>query len=144
MTWPGSNGPTATGRHPGVVADGDGDLRSLRGDSSKLSVSCRNGPALNSSRRAHRAGFPLFQRCARFRVAHVTLPQSALSLLRVPAVVRGGVEPPTFRFSEGLASPGESTTDRLTRPYDVLAALGVQDQPHVSTAVVSRALASPA
>ena len=59
-------------------------------------------------------------------------------------VVRGGVEPPTFRFSEGLASPGVSTTGRLTRPYEVLAALEVQDQPHVSTAVVSTALASSA
>ena len=57
-------------------------------------------------------------------------------------VVRGGVEPPTFRFSGGLDSPGESTTGRLTRSCNVLAALGVQDQPHVSTAVVSMALAS--
>jgi hypothetical protein len=65
-------------------------------------------PTLNSSRNWGLAGFPLFQRCARFRVAHVTLPQSALSLLRVPAVVRGGVEPPTFRFSGGFADPRRS------------------------------------
>ena len=38
-------------------------------------------------------------------------------------VVRGGVEPPTFRFSEGLASPGESTTGRLTRLDAVLGTL---------------------
>jgi hypothetical protein len=50
----------------------------------------------------------------------------------------------SFRFSGGLAIPGESIADRLTRPYDVPAVLGVQDQPHVSTAVVSTALASPA
>jgi len=59
-------------------------------------------------------------------------------------VVRGGVEPPTFRFSGGLASPGMSTIGRLTRPYDVLAALEVQVQPHVSTTVVSTVLANPA
>ena len=56
-------------------------------------------------------------------------------------MVRSGVEPPTFRFSGGLASPGVSTTGRLTRPYDVLAVRGVQYQPDVSTAVVSKALA---
>jgi hypothetical protein len=32
-------------------------------------------------------------------------------------VVRGGVEPPTFRFSEGFAGPGQSITVRFTRPY---------------------------
>ena len=41
----------------------------------------------------------------------------------------------------GLASPGMSTTGRLTRPYDVLALVGVQDWPQVSTAVVSKASA---
>ena len=55
--------------------------------------------------------------------------------------VRGGVEPPTFRFSGGFASPYESTTGGLTRPYGMLTVLGVQDQLHVSTAVVSKALA---
>src|SRR6516162_9545259 len=59
-------------------------------------------------------------------------------------VVRGGVEPPTFRFSGGFASPGASTTGRLTRPYDALAPLEVQDHPHVSTAVVSKVLARSA
>ena len=57
---------------------------------------------------------------------------------QVRLVVRGGVEPPTFRFSGGLASTGMSTTDRLIRPYDALAPLEVQDHPHVSTAVVSK------
>jgi hypothetical protein len=56
-------------------------------------------------------------------------------------VVRGGVEPPTFRFSGGCAGPRESATGRLCRPCDVLAALGVQVHRHVSTAVVSTALA---
>jgi len=59
-------------------------------------------------------------------------------------VVRGGVEPPTFRFSGGLASPGVSTTGRLTRPYDELVLASVQDQPQVSTAAVSKALARSA
>jgi hypothetical protein len=57
-----------------------------------------------------------------------------LSLLHMP--------PPSFRFSGGLASPSESSTGRLTRPYDVQPGLVVQDQPHASTAVVSAALAS--
>jgi hypothetical protein len=35
-------------------------------------------------------------------------------------------------------------TGCLTRPYDALAFLGVQDQPHVSRAVVSSALARSA
>jgi hypothetical protein len=51
------------------------------------------------------------------------------------------LQPPTFRFSGGFAGPGRSSTDCLTRPYDELGLLGVQDQPHVSTAVVSSALA---
>jgi len=79
------------------------------------------------------------------------LLSNALSALNGPrhlrcskVVVRGGVEPPTFRFSGGLASPGMSTIGRLTRPYDVLAALEVQVQPHVSTTVVSTVLANPA
>jgi hypothetical protein len=49
---------------------------------------------------------------------------------------------PTFRFSGGLASPRESTKGRLSRPFEVLAALGVLNRPHVSTVVVSTALAS--
>jgi hypothetical protein len=51
-------------------------------------------------------------------------------------VVRGWAEPPTFRFSGGFADPGGSITGRLTGPHDALDPLGVQDQPHVSTAVV--------
>jgi hypothetical protein len=47
-------------------------------------------------------------------------------------VVRGRVELPTFRFSGGFASPGASTMRQLTGPYDALAPVGVQDQPHVS------------
>jgi hypothetical protein len=50
---------------------------------------------------------------------------------------QGGVEPPTFRFSGGLARPGESTTGQLTRPDGVSAGETVHDQPHVSTSVVS-------
>src|SRR6516162_5939177 len=59
-------------------------------------------------------------------------------------VVRGGVEPPTFRFSEGFAGPGMSITSRLTGPYAAPAPSAVQAQPHVSTAVVSKALARSA
>ena len=47
-----------------------------------------------------------------------------------------------LRQAGGLASPGESTIGCLTRPYDLRAVLGVQDQPRLSTAVVSTALAS--
>src|SRR5262249_41126033 len=67
----------------------------------------------------------------------VTWPQVRSHIACSDRVVRGGVEPPTFRSSGGLASSGESTADRLTRPYGVLALLEVQDHPHVSTAVVS-------
>ena len=51
---------------------------------------------------------------------------------------RRKLEPPTFRFSEGFARPGGSITGRLIGPYDVLVPSEVQDQPHVSTAVVSK------
>jgi hypothetical protein len=50
----------------------------------------------------------------------------------------------TFRFSGGLAGPGQSTTVQLTGPYDVSVLVGVQDRPHVSGAVVSKALARSA
>jgi hypothetical protein len=63
---------------------------------------------------------------------------------QVRVVVRGGVEPPTFRFSGGFAGPGESTTGQLARPDGASAAPTVHDQPHVSTAVVSAALARSA
>jgi hypothetical protein len=47
----------------------------------------------------------------------------------------------SVRFSGGLASPGVSTTGRVTRPYGVPTPLKVHDHPHVSTAVVSKLLA---
>ena len=56
-------------------------------------------------------------------------------------VVRGGVEPPTFRFSAGCAGPGRSIAGRLTGPTAALAPFGIQGRPHVSTAFVSKALA---
>jgi hypothetical protein len=59
-------------------------------------------------------------------------------------VARGGVEPPTFRFLEGFAGPGRSITGRLTGPTAALAPFGIQDRPHASTAVVSKALARSA
>ncbi len=59
-------------------------------------------------------------------------------------MVRGGVEPPTFRFSGGLAGPGESIAGWLTGPSGALALLRVQARPHLSTAVVSTALARSA
>lgn len=52
-----------------------------------------------------------------------------------------GVIPPTFRFSGGFPRPYESTTDRLSRPDNVLRRLGVHGRPDVSAAVVSIALA---
>jgi hypothetical protein len=48
----------------------------------------------------------------------------------------------TIRFSGERPRPHESTTVRLIRPGDLLGHLGVQDRPHVSTAVVSIALAA--
>jgi hypothetical protein len=39
-------------------------------------------------------------------------------------VVRGGVEPPTFRFSGGFAGPGESSAVRLTRQSAALTVSG--------------------
>ena len=58
--------------------------------------------------------------------------------------VRGGVEPPTFRFSGGFAGPGESTTGRLGSPNDALALLRSEDQRHVCTAFVDAAVARSA
>jgi hypothetical protein len=66
--------------------------------------------------------------------------RSAGAFRLVKRVVRGGVEPPTFRFSEGLAGPGRSTRVRPTGPDDVLAPFGVRDQPQISTVVVSKEL----
>ena len=48
----------------------------------------------------------------------------------------------TFRFSEGFAGPHESITVQLNRRNDVRGHYGVQDRPHVSTTVVSTALAT--
>jgi hypothetical protein len=59
-------------------------------------------------------------------------------------VVRGRIELPTFRFSEGFAGPGRSITGRLTGRTAALGPFGIQDRPHVSTAVVSNALARSA
>jgi hypothetical protein len=48
----------------------------------------------------------------------------AFALLTV-VVVRGGFEPPTFRFSEGFEGPAKSIAERLTRPDVVSAARAV-------------------
>ena len=63
---------------------------------------------------------------------------------RAFSLVRGGVEPPTFRFSGGFARPGESVTGCLSGLYQVLPHLGVHVQHHASTAVVSTTLARSA
>jgi hypothetical protein len=47
----------------------------------------------------------------------------------------------TFGFSEGFPGPRESTAVRLSMPDDVSGQLNVQGWPHMSTAVVSNALA---
>ena len=57
-------------------------------------------------------------------------------------MVRGRVELPTFRFSGECPGPHESIVVRLIRPDDLAGYLGVQDRPHVSTTVVSTALAA--
>jgi len=69
---------------------------------------------------------------------------SARSIAWSEVVVRGGVELPTFRFSEGFAGPGRSIRVRPTGPDDALATFGVREQPHISTVVVSKALARSA
>jgi hypothetical protein len=66
------------------------------------------------------------------------MKRSAFALVRV---VRGGVEPPAFRFSAGFAGPGRSITCQLTRPDEALAVFGIHNQPHVPEAVVSKVLA---
>ena len=48
----------------------------------------------------------------------------------------------TFRFSGERPRPHESTRVHLIRPDDLLGHPGVQDRPHVSTTVVSTALAA--
>jgi hypothetical protein len=47
-----------------------------------------------------------------------------------------------FRFSGECPRPRESTAVRLSSPDDCLGHPGVQGRPHVSTAVVSTALAA--
>ena len=47
-----------------------------------------------------------------------------------------------FRFSGECPGPRGSTRVRLIRPDDLFGHLGVQDRPHVSTTVVSTALAA--
>ena len=59
-------------------------------------------------------------------------------------VVRGGVEPPTFRFSGGFAGPGWSTISHLSGQNAVLLLTGVQDCRHSSRRVVSTSLARSA
>ena len=48
----------------------------------------------------------------------------------------------TIRFSGECPRPRESTAVRLSSPDDLLGHPGVQGRPHVSTAVVSTALAA--
>jgi hypothetical protein len=50
--------------------------------------------------------------------------------------------PAGVRFSGECPGPRESTADYLSRPDDLLRHLGVQDRLHVSTTVVSTALAA--
>ena len=57
-------------------------------------------------------------------------------------VVRDRIELSTFRFSEEWPGPQRSTADHLSRPDDLIRYLGVQDRLHVSTTVVSTALAT--
>jgi hypothetical protein len=74
------------------------------------------------------------------RAAH-PVPSGGVSADQRGCVVRDRIELSTFRFSEGFPGPRESTTVRLSRPEDVSGHLGVHSRPHLSTAVVSTALA---
>ena len=58
------------------------------------------------------------------------------------SVAWGREEAVAVRFSGERPGPRESTAVRLIRPDDLLGHLGVQDRPHLSTAVVSTALAA--
>ncbi len=51
-----------------------------------------------------------------------------------------GLELPTFRFSGGCASPGESIAVQLSGPYGSLALYGVQGCRQASIAVVSKSV----
>src|SRR5262249_54778082 len=62
-------------------------------------------------------------------------------LARLEVVVRGGVEPPTFRFSGGCTGPGESTIGHLSSQDGADLRAGIQDCSHVSRSVVSSQLA---
>jgi hypothetical protein len=60
---------------------------------------------------------------------------------RRPEVVRGGIEPPAFRFSGGIADPGGSRAVRLTSSSLIRAVLSVYRDPLPSRTVVSNSLA---
>jgi hypothetical protein len=61
---------------------------------------------------------------------------------RVSLVAETAAEQPAFRFSGERPGPHKSTAVRLIRPDDLPGHLGAQDRPHVSTTVVSTALAA--
>lgn len=69
-------------------------------------------------------------------------PQVRHHLMQVYAVVRSGIEPPTFRFSGGLAGPLTSVAAHLSTPHAELALSGIRARHLVSVAVVSAALAA--
>jgi hypothetical protein len=65
-----------------------------------------------------------------------------LGFSRHRTVNGAGVAPRGLPFSGECPGPRESTTVRLVRPDDLLGHPSVQDRLHVSTTVVSRALAA--
>lgn len=74
--------------------------------------------------------------------SHVGSPQLAKwADYTAKLVVRGGIEPPAFRFSAGFPGLSESIAGHLIRPNDAPVLFGIRDQPYVSKAVVSKALA---
>ena len=74
--------------------------------------------------------------------SHFWLPRPAKwADYTAKCVVRGGIEPPAFRFSGGFERPDRSITGCLARPDVALAGVSVLAQPHVSRAVVSKMLA---
>src|SRR5215472_4656777 len=68
-------------------------------------------------------------------------PQTYTDVLVRPCLLRYFAAAPTFCLSEGFPGPHESTAVRLSRSDDASGHRGIHGRPHVSTAVVSAALA---
>jgi hypothetical protein len=100
----------------------------------------RRGPACTDRGRQGRreALAPVLRH--RRRGLDLLRPNSAVQQASLAAET--SAEQSAFRFSGERPGPRESTTVRLSRPDGMIGQLGVQDRLHVSTTVVSTALAT--